>query len=66
MDKVNEAISMLKEFTFQSWGTEHINKYSNKIGTSLVAQWLKVHQSMQGTWVWSLVGELRSHIPRGN
>ena len=26
-------------------------------GTSLVVQWLRVHLSMQGTWVWSLVWE---------
>ena len=31
--------------------------------TSLVVQWLKLHVPMQGVWVWSLMGELRSHMP---
>ena len=30
--------------------------------TSLVIQWLKICLPMQGTWVRSLVRELRSHI----
>ena len=30
-------------------------------GTFLVEQWLKLCFPMQGVWVWSLVGELRSH-----
>ena len=34
--------------------------------TFLVVQWLRIHLAMQGTWVQSLVGELRSHKPRGN
>ena len=34
-------------------------------GTSLVVQWLRIHLPMQGTWVQSLVEELRSHMPRG-
>ena len=34
-------------------------------GTSLVVQWLRIHLPMQGTWVQSLVGELRSHKPLG-
>ena len=38
-------------------------KYS---GTSLVVQWLRIRLPMQGTWVPSLVGELRSHILWGN
>ena len=28
-------------------------------------QWLGFHLTMQRVWVWSLVGELRPHIPRG-
>ena len=35
-------------------------------GTSLVVQWLRICLPMQGTQVRSLVGELRSHMPRGN
>ena len=34
--------------------------------TSLVVQWLKICPAMQGTWVRSLVGDLRSHMPWGN
>ena len=34
-------------------------------GTSLVVQWLRPHLPMQGMKVQSLVGELRSHMPRG-
>ena len=35
-------------------------------GTSLVVQWLRIHLQMQGMWVRSLVGELRSYMPQGN
>ena len=31
-------------------------------GTSLAVQWLRLHLPMQGLWVRSLVGELRSHM----
>ena len=27
-----------------------------------MVQWLRVHLAMQGTWVRSLIGELRSHM----
>ena len=30
---------------------------SNSWGTSLVAQWLRIHLPVQGTWVWSQVEE---------
>ena len=33
-------------------------------GTSLVVRWFRVPLSIQGTWVWSLVWELSSHMPR--
>ena len=33
-------------------------------GTSPVVQWLRIHLPIQGAWVQSLVGELRSHMPR--
>ena len=33
-----------------------------KSGTSLAIQWLRILLPMQGTWVRSLVGELRSHM----
>ena len=37
-------------------------------GTSLVVQWLRIHHRgwMQGVQVWSLVGELRFHMPQSN
>ena len=38
----------------------------NPPGTSLVVQWLRICLPMQGMWVWSLVEELISHMPRGN
>ena len=31
-------------------------------GTSLMIQWLRIHLAIQGARVWSLVGELRSHL----
>ena len=34
--------------------------------TSSVAQWLRICLPVQGTWVWSLVRELRSHMPQGS
>ena len=34
-------------------------------GISLVVQWLRLHLSMQGVWVQSLVRELRSHMTHG-
>ena len=34
-------------------------------GTSLVVQWLRILLAMQETWVQSLDGELRSHMPQG-
>ena len=46
-------------------------KYSNVMNfiknfhrkTSLLIQWLRIYLPMQGTWVKSLVKELKSHIP---
>ena len=36
-------------------------------GTSLVFQQLKLHtpNPMKGTWIWSLIQELKSHMPHG-
>lgn len=36
------------------------------MGTSLVLRWLRIHLATQGMRVQSMVGELRSHTPRGN
>jgi hypothetical protein len=35
------------------------------LGTSLVAQWLRLCLPMKGVWVQSPVRELRSHVPQG-
>ena len=35
-------------------------------GTSLIVQWLRICLTIYGTWVWSLVKELRSHMPQSN
>ena len=35
-------------------------------GTSLVVQWLSIHPATQGTWVQSLVGDLRFYVPWSN
>ena len=35
-------------------------------GTSLVVQWLRICLATQWTPLQSLLGELRSHIPRSN
>ena len=35
---------------------------NNNLGTTLVVQWLIIHLPMQGTQLWCLVGELRSHV----
>ena len=34
-------------------------------GTFLVVQWLRLHLPMQGAWVQSLLGKLRSHMLNG-
>ena len=39
---------------------------SSLLGTSLLVQWLGIWLPMQGTWIWSLVGKLTSHMPQGN
>ena len=40
------------------WGLKRV-----LVGISLVVQWLRICLAMQGTWVWSLVGELKSQVP---
>ena len=56
--------------TLHSYSTFLFTKKSFKNyfigGTPLVVQWLRIRLPMQGTQVQSLVGELRSHMPRGN
>ena len=46
-------------------GRQTTDKLRRKLtgqGTSLVVQWLRICLPMQGTWVSSLVWELRSHM----
>ena len=42
-------------------GMNHLIK--DTPGTSLAVQWLRLCLPVQGVWVQSLVGELRSHMP---
>ena len=43
-------------FIFGGWGiVSHKHQDSEYPGASLVAQWLKIHLPMQGTWVRALV-----------
>ena len=44
----------------------HLHKKILPWGTSLVAQWLRIHFAMQGTQVRSLVRELRSYTAWGS
>ena len=39
---------------------------NSKLRISLVVQWLKVCLPVQGTWVWSLIRKLRSHMSQGS
>ena len=50
-----EAIQFLR-FQVSVFKYLYVFKIKHK-GTSLVAQWLRVHLPMQGTWIWSLVQE---------
>ena len=43
-----------------------MSSMKSQSGTSLVVQWLRIRLPVPGTWVWSLVRELRSHMPQGN
>ena len=40
--------------------------FKEELGTSLVLQWSRTPLAMQGTWIPSLVGELRFHMQRGS
>lgn len=41
-------------------------KINQTVETSLVVQHLRTHLPTQGTWVWSLIWEQRSHMPWGS
>ena len=46
----------------QSMGSQRVRH--DWVGTRLVVQWLRLRASKKGTWVWSLVRELRFYMPR--
>ena len=60
-----QNISILTENSVGSVSTENW-KMVKYIETSLVIQWLRISLAIQGMQVWSLVRELRSHIPQGS
>ena len=43
-----------------------IQNTQGTLGAYLVVHWLRIQFPMQKTQVWSLVRELRSHMPQGN
>ena len=45
-----------------SRNSKPVNKKHGNFGASLVVQWLRLWTSTVGALVWSLVGELRSHM----
>ena len=58
----HKSMSILKI----AWkGYKNVN-YKIGVGTSLVAQWLRICLPMRGTWVRSLFGKLRSHLMHSN
>ena len=51
----------------QEWFGEYPATFKILEGTSLVVQWLRIHNALQGTWVWFPVWELGSsplELPR--
>jgi len=72
LDKSSEpaAVSCYPQTERISNGDTKSEKNSMRIfkgiprGTSLVVQWLRTCPAMQGTWVCSLAGALRFHVPR--
>ena len=53
------------EIKYSEIGLLQYGKLENSPGTSLVAQWLRLHLPVAGVGAWFLVGELGSHVPRG-
>ena len=53
------VFSMIFKFALRDLENNGMRKFGkNKaLGTSLVAQWLRIHLPMQGTWVRALVWE---------
>ena len=48
-----------------AWKGRYISIDKEEEDTSLVVQWLKLCLPVQRAWFWSLVRELRSHMPHG-
>ena len=55
--RVAKSRTQLKRFS-----THFISALKNGAGNTLAAQWLKLCLQMQGVWIQSLIGELRSHM----
>ena len=64
--KLIEPLGEIDESTIIVGVSNFLYQKGTDSGTSLVVQWLRVSLAMQGTWVQSLVRELRSHMPWSN
>lgn len=58
--------SFLRSSLFTWQDKTYTNKNNTTQGTSMVVQCLRICLAMQGTRVWSLLGELESHIPHSD
>ena len=47
----------LEYLNLRGYNSAHNTHQEGMRGTSLVAQWLRIHLLVQGTWVWALVRE---------
>ena len=65
VSKSGENSSGTRIRQMQSQGSSRTKTKMNS-GTSLVAQWLRICLPRQGMQVQSGVGELRSHMPKGD
>ena len=65
-DKKKKKIKRRNDLAYITPKVQSARVKNNQWGTSPVVQWLRIHRLMQGMWVQFLVGELRSHVPRGN
>ena len=72
---IHRVISTMGTVMATSWDDWTINwdmtcnlhwSWNKSLGTSLVFHWLRICFTMHATQVWSLVRELRSHMPRSN
>ena len=45
---------------------KQLSTHTEEDGDFLAVQWIRIHLPVQGTWVRSLDGELRSHTPQSN